>query len=226
MQYFDAVHRAPGQPHALKRDAASAMVFIWFHPVVAYCMLYATVGITKLYNGIQHNSHEGDHARWMTSISLFVVAFCLLIMRMKHKGILYHFKKQSRIIHNAVRIALACCHLVAYIPHFQYELFMLVQALIVCALNSVEVYAAYTAPSRRVQSNISKELSSSGLLSPELNFDDSVQVEQYVDFNDRSSIVYDGRATTVSLKHSRSISMGSRPQSVDLESNLIAETSI
>jgi hypothetical protein len=209
----------PGQPHALKRDAASAMIFIWFHPVVAYCMLYATVGITKLYYGIQYSSHEGDHARWMTSISLFVVALCLMIMRMKHKGTLYHFKKRSRIIHNGVRVVLACCHLIAYIPHFHYETFITIQALIVCALNLVEVYAAYTAPSRKMQSSNSKELSAPGEVPILLNFDDSVQVEQYVDFNDRSSLIYDGRATTVSSK--RPCSLDSRIGSNDLEANLV-----
>jgi hypothetical protein len=94
MQYFDSVHREPGVPHALQTTAVAAIIFIWFHPLVAYSILYATVGMVKMYddiqghdhNGISTDSSENDLAKYMVAMPIFIVSICLTIMRMMHKA--------------------------------------------------------------------------------------------------------------------------------------------
>ena len=98
MQYFDSVHREPGVPHALRRTAIAAIIFIWFHPVVAYFMLYATVGIIKMYDELQgYDQANGESidsagislAKTMLVVGLFIVSMCLTTMRMMHKASSY-----------------------------------------------------------------------------------------------------------------------------------------
>lgn len=213
VQYFDAVHRKPGVPHALRTSLYSAVSFIWLHPIVSFLLLYATVYINEFYTSLQSGDDEvDDSVEWQLALSCFLISISLTLMRMLHKGVSYHFQKRSRLFHTIFRLSMASLHLLVYATPKTDRLAerLLEHSLIAFTLNCTDVVVNINTKNKKIARAISMaseaaEVRKSLGLSDNGDISTMVTPEEesyYVDFNDRNSLVQ--RSSILSAKERES----------------------
>jgi hypothetical protein len=111
LQYFDAIHRSHGKPHAMKRSIISHVCFIWLHPFLVYAMLLATVGLVMGYHAIKYGADADPYFNKMLAIGAFTTPVLFAFMRASHKGFARCFTSPSVGLHFFTRIALGFAHL-------------------------------------------------------------------------------------------------------------------
>lgn len=157
-----------------------------------------TVSLTKFFDALNEGKNSvSNEVEWQLCTSCFLISISLTLMRMLHKGILYHLAKRSRLVHTAFRALMASLHLFVYLsPHG--ELIagrVLTHALIAFTLNTIDVLVNIRSTERKmvIQTNAAEvqyiesgeKNSSDRFVSPVVSADE----EYYVDFNDRNSLI-------------------------------------
>lgn len=193
VQYYDAVHRPMGAPHAMKRSAIHSFLFTWMHPVVGFCMLLVTVATTRMYNAIHEQQDDVSYGyRSFLAGACALVVGCLTVMRMMHKG-----------LHNACssflyrfRLLFVLGHAMVMFSQLNYEYDLALHALLAMVLAAIDISASEIKRQDRVEQLEEEERSrhASSLLRAE----DVQEVMRKSDLLS-SSAVDDARCSTSSL---------------------------
>lgn len=143
MQYFDAVFRQRSVAlHAMKRSSWSYLFFVWAHPILGFFSIYMTVGLTMMYISVLDGEEASSYFRKMLTFGAFAQTVLMIFMRMSHKGVMHSIRNPTRILYIFVRLAIAASHLCLRYYTGSDTNAVILQALIACCNNILDIAVA------------------------------------------------------------------------------------
>jgi len=111
MQYFDQVVKGKSEMHAARRDIVAGYIFNMLHGPLGYALLVVSSSVYTIATTWEDRTAIPQSERYNLCVSTFVAGLTMQIMRMTHKGFVYHFQEPRRIAHAVYRFVVICFHL-------------------------------------------------------------------------------------------------------------------
>jgi low temperature requirement protein LtrA len=110
MLYFDKTQRRSGEPHAMRRNMFSGLLFMLCHPLVGFSLLLTTQGIIDVANSVR-GGYSTTTGKQLLSYGCALTTGLLFLMRTAHQGFANRWKTWGKLAHLGMYVILFLAHL-------------------------------------------------------------------------------------------------------------------